>query len=171
MTDFKFRSHDGKFGLQLAQKHVDKILGLCKAAGSLETGGVLVGKYNERHDVAFVTRIVAAPPDSQSGPAWFQRGVDGVKRKLVQDWVECGSYYLGEWHFHPYADPTPSYVDRKQMCSWRFRRAFRCPEPLLLIVGNPHGAWQARAFVYPTEDYELELVAARGNASLGVSAT
>ena len=154
----RFRSSDGKFGLQLDRRYMEQILTLCEAAGAFETGGLLVGKYTARHDTAFVTKVVAAPPDSRAGNTWFYRGVKGVKEILTEEWAEHGSYYLGEWHFHPHATPTPSPTDRKQMRSHRLKRAFGCPEPVLLIIGgDPRGVWQTRAFVYPSECDEVAL--------------
>jgi hypothetical protein len=76
--------------------------------------GILVGRYNDELDSALVTRITPAPADSRAGPTWFHRGTRGLRTLLRRLWEE-DQYYLGEWHFHPLADPTPSETDRQQM--------------------------------------------------------
>ena len=83
------------------------------------------------------------PPDSVGGPTWFSRGTQGLSSLLKGRWKEK-QYYLGEWHFHPEADPAPSPTDEGQLCEISVNRNYHCATPLLLIMGgNPQDIWAA----------------------------
>ena len=47
-TDAVFRSTDGRFRLFIGADPLAHILDLCLASYPLETGGVLIGHYNEK---------------------------------------------------------------------------------------------------------------------------
>lgn len=150
MAKLELRSEDRAFGVQIAQRQLDLILGACRKAGRAETGGLLIGTYSKGHDVAIVSNATKAPRDSASGYSWFQRGVAGLQQVLGRLWRRGAGYYLGEWHFHPFGSPTPSSVDTRQMCAIARDAKYRCPEPVLVIVGgDPGGCWSIGAFVFP----------------------
>ena len=141
-------SSDGRFGLDLGTVHVVALLSSCQRASDKETGGVLIGYYNPNHNMAFVTEVTPAPPDSKRGASWFDRGVKGLTRKLQSSWNKKGSFYLGEWHYHPGAAPSPSSTDSTQMAEIACSHLYACPEPVLLIIGGTPGTWSVDAFVY-----------------------
>lgn len=134
-----------------------KILEHCVSAKGLETGGILVGTYNEAHDVASISDASGPPRDSKSGSTWFYRGVQGLQAWLRRLWTgNC--YYLGEWHFHPRAQPKPSETDVNQIREISCSAAYQCPEPLLIIVGGEApGNWEVAAFVSPRNCAFIEL--------------
>lgn len=109
----------------------------------------MVGYYSRNLDCAVVIGISEAPPNSRAGATWFERGTRGLQNRLNRLWVVKGQYYLGEWHFHPYAWPSPSSFDIEQMERIANSTLYRCPEPVLLIIGgDPAVEWHARAFVF-----------------------
>lgn len=136
MPEILLRSRDARFGLHLGAGHVERILELCADAGDDETGGVLLGRYNTRRDTALVTGVLGPPRDSGRGRTWFHRGVDGVQRIIYRAWDLRREYYLGEWHFHPFAAPEPSPKDFRQMGEIADSASWKCPEPILLIIGG-----------------------------------
>ena len=146
----EFWSSDRRFGLQLPPEELEKILHECKGSADHETGGILVGYYTEAHDSARVTVVTTAPTDSKKGRTWLLRGTRGLTSVLKELWLKKREYYLGEWHFHPYASPTPSSTDIAQMHEIAISSSYACPEPTMLIIGgDPSGLWNARAFVFP----------------------
>lgn len=127
----------------------------CRKAKGNETGGVLAGRYSDDLACAIVTAASGAPPDSSAGRSWFRRGLEGLQGWIGRLWKDK-SYYLGEWHYHPFAAPDPSGTDVSEMNDIAATESYKCPEPLLVIVGgNPRRAWRIRAFVFPRD---LELV-------------
>jgi integrative and conjugative element protein (TIGR02256 family) len=158
MDELRFQSADGHFGLHLSANMVEALLHHCGEIRGRETGGILVGSYNPTHDCAIVSGVTPAPNDSTSGTTWFHRGISGLQQLLNRLWRRR-EYYLGEWHFHPAATPTPSGVDWQQMRDIAASGSYRCPEPILLIVGgDPVGAWQVRVFVSPVNRQPVELL-------------
>lgn len=113
----------------------------CDAAGALETGGLLLGRYLDEQS-ALVTSISGPPPDSVQQPMTFTRGTEGVDTWLHQQQMEHGRYYLGEWHFHPDGSTTPSPTDKQQMKSIARNPDYNCPEPILVVAGDSnHAPW------------------------------
>src|SRR5262249_3629493 len=103
----------------------------------------------------------------------FERGVDGLAAWLATLWrAPRKTYYLGEWHYHPHASPDASPQDRAQMITFSRNLAYACPEPLLVIVGgDPDGAWDARAYVFPVREGCISLRRVEGAPSPGEQAT
>jgi len=151
------KSPDSRFGISIPGPVLERILSLCYEALPNETGGILIGRYNNSLDVALVSRATPPPSDSARGPTWFSRGTHGLTSLLRGLWKEK-QYYLGEWHFHPNADPSPSPIDEGQLCDISADRNYHCATPVLLIMGgNPKEIWAARAFAFPRGESRVEL--------------
>jgi integrative and conjugative element protein (TIGR02256 family) len=162
MSEREFWSQTWGFGLAIATKEIDLMIRKCKAAQRNETGGVLAGHYSDDHKCAHITSISGAPPDSKAGRSWFRRGIAGLQRWIDKQWGSK-SYYLGEWHFHPFAAPDPSATDITEMKNISITKGYRCPEPILVILGgDPAGNWHLRAFVFPKGQDLIELVERQG---------
>ncbi len=163
MADRHFRSPDKRFGVLIPEAALAKAVKQCGKAGRRETGGILVGRYTGTHDCAVVTYASDAPGDSQAGGTWFRRGVAGLQHWLNGLW-KSKVYYLGEWHFHPYAVASPSGDDLVEMKLIASTKSYHCPEPLLLIVGgDPNEDWHVRVFVYVIDEGLRELLQAKGD--------
>jgi integrative and conjugative element protein (TIGR02256 family) len=140
VPDLDFRSDDARFGLRVTERCVDRILELCQLAGDNETGGIVIGYYASALDQAVAVLATDAPEDSQSSRSSFSRGIKGLRELLDLHWTEHGHYYIGEWHFHPAEEPSPSKTDRKNMKRIAGSEHYQCSTPLLLIVGElQHG--------------------------------
>lgn len=109
----------------------------CIEKGNLETGGILVGMYDSDLQSAIITKVLGPPADSKHGRTTFVRGTKGVKKILDDLWKE-GQYYLGEWHCHPKALPIASSQDINQMKRIAKNSIYRCPEPIMLIIGQDY---------------------------------
>jgi integrative and conjugative element protein (TIGR02256 family) len=168
MPDLHFISEDGLFEILLGGEQLDVIVKFCVASGTNETGGILVGKYDRYHKRACISNVSDAPDDSQRGRFTFLRGVRGLQGWLNLLWSKKQGYYLGEWHFHPFAPPEPSSTDLTQMQNLAEDGGHHCPEPIMLILGgNPKGSWTMRAFVFPRGKPWQELYSS--NASIAGS--
>ena len=152
-------SKDSKYGLRVPFEILKKMQHLCKKAHDVEVGGILIGYYNRCHDCAIVTDCSGPPRDSECGKSFFYRGIQGLQNWLIRLWnLRQRRYYLGEWHFHPNANPTPSSVDIDQMKSNSEKESYSCPEPVSLILGgDPNKDCACRSFVYVKEKGIIEL--------------
>lgn len=161
-SDYRFNTPDMEFSLTLEPAIMDRIFRLCQDSGFLETGGVLVGHYNEGHDNAIVTDISPAPSDSKRGRTSFYRGVRGLQSWLCNMWPGKRLYYLGEWHYHPFSEPTASSTDFAQLKAYAENDALHCPEPVMLIIGgDPKTSWKTKAYVAPRGQSIREMVRAK----------
>jgi integrative and conjugative element protein (TIGR02256 family) len=115
------------------------LLAHCEQARRLETGGILIGHYTPLGDQAVITEATGPPRDSVAGRWSFLRGLYGLQGRINRAWRRQ-NYYLGEWHFHPFSSPTPSGRDRTQILAFAHDPAYRCPEPILLVVGGDPGS-------------------------------
>ncbi len=143
-------TEDRQFGIRIPARIIQQITDWCENNPSRETGGLLVRRYTEELRTAVVTEALPTPVDSQFGPTWFVRGIRGLNAKLQRRWKSGRGYYLGEWHYHPTGDATPSRVDNAQMRSISASKQYACPEPILLIVGGTSSAFEVRSYVFPT---------------------
>ncbi len=149
VDDLWFKSADRMFEVRLGGAALESMLELCRRAKRLETGGVLIGRYSSDHRVAHVDVATGPGSEAQAGETWLVRGVRGLQKLLDAFWIQERGYYVGEWHFHPGSDPSPSGRDVSQMRSIATSDCYHCPEPLLVIIGgDPNGAYSLHAEVH-----------------------
>ena len=141
---------DSAYGLRIESAALRELGRMCGAAGSVETGGILVGRYSPDLAVAIVREATLPPPDSRRGRSWFNRGVAGLREMLAQRWrAKDRTHYLGEWHFHPAGAPNPSGPDIRAMQKLALDEAYNCPSPILLILGgSPKTRWSISATLF-----------------------
>lgn len=136
----RFVAADASCSALLRDTELEVALALCSAAGRRETGGVIIGRYTAALDCAVITELSPPPPDSRADSSRFERGVQGLRNLLRARWKREGTYYLGEWHFHPFAKAEPSSIDEAGIATIARDHRSRCPEPLLLIIGGEPSA-------------------------------
>ena len=154
---YEYWSSDRKFGMSIQGTHLNKILESCKESKAQETGGIIVGYYTKNLDCGIVTDVSLSPSDSKRGLIWFYRGISGLQRWLNRIW-ENNRYYLGEWHFHPFASASISQTDKFQMVKIATNKGYHCPEPILLIIGgNPTKTWEVRVYLCIKGNHFIEL--------------
>ncbi|MCC6678238.1 MAG: Mov34/MPN/PAD-1 family protein [Phycisphaerales bacterium] len=137
--DLEFKADRSPFAVRLTGRALAQLVSTCIIAGRDETGGVLIGRYSPDHRTAIIEIATGPGGDSRAGRAWLIRGVKGLQRLLNSLWSSGGGYYLGEWHFHPGAAPTPSHQDVSQMKVIASSPRYHCPEPVLVILGGEPG--------------------------------
>jgi integrative and conjugative element protein (TIGR02256 family) len=135
----RFVTGDLSISVAIEPGALDNMLVLCDQAGGLETGGVLLGRYEFGVSVV-VSGATGPPADSRRMPAAFVRGLAGLRRLLARAWKD-GAYYVGEWHLHPGASARPSSTDTTQTLSFAEEPDYRCPHPVLVVIGGRPGRW------------------------------
>ncbi|TAK00609.1 MAG: hypothetical protein EPO36_08165 [Chloroflexota bacterium] len=130
-----FVATDASVAVDIEDQALSAMYRAARRAGRQETGGILVGRYTEFGDRVRVVEATGAPSDSRSFPAAFVRGVVGLTHRLRAAWHR-GLYYVGEWHCHPYASPQPSRRDLAQILAFSRDGQYRCPRPVLIIIGG-----------------------------------
>lgn len=78
-----------------------------------ERGGVLLGRLFPDENLIVVVDAIESPAVS-SGYTELYVNNDIANKKMKQHWKESGGKitYVGDWHTHPEAIPSPSFIDR-----------------------------------------------------------
>jgi integrative and conjugative element protein (TIGR02256 family) len=148
------RVHDLR--VVIAEEVIEEMVAISNDRDS-ETGGVLIGRYAEDGRVAYVELASPPPGDSSAGLDWFERGQNGLRELLREQWnLPQRRFYVGEWHFHPIGRAEPSFQDRQQMATIAQDSNYHCERPLL-IIASPSTLQRrtARVFV-PNDQRELQ---------------
>lgn len=160
MKTWRGQTEGGTFAVEIQAPVLGALERYCLDAGSVETGGILIGSYSNDLALAIVREATPPPTDSKRGHSWFVRGVSGLSEMLGNRWrAKERTFYIGEWHFHPANHVEPSGADFAQMFEIGRAREYNCKEPLLVILGATKHEGQRifRAFVCPSEDAPKEL--------------
>jgi proteasome lid subunit RPN8/RPN11 len=79
-----------------------------------ETGGVLLGNFDNQNEICYIIDFLLPPSDSEGLPVSFIRGCEGLyeKTKEIETRTLEQVRYIGEWHSHPNGCPVkPSEAD------------------------------------------------------------
>lgn len=136
MSEVLYVNEEGSFGVIIKEEIISVIYKMCKNSYAKETEGILIGKYSAVLKRAQVTIVTGAPSDSKSGRTWFSRGTIGLQQLLDDAWEKHGTFYLGEWHYHPGGAPNPSSQDINEMKGISKIKDYNCHEPMLIITGS-----------------------------------
>jgi len=146
----EWRSRNRRHVVRISESLWAELEQRCAGAGGLETGGVLVGRYEDDNRVARVLGFSTPTPDSRRGPADLWRGTAGLSGWLRELWGK-DAYYLGEWHLHPSASPAPSATDIHSLLAIARDPAYQCASPLMLILGGRAPSWRHTLWVCERE--------------------
>lgn len=128
-------------GWVLIEPEVLEIIGRFRqdAEDKPEAGGILLGFRRGPH-----LHIVEATEPTHHDRRWrtgFERSAEPHQQIALRYWRDSGGRtdYLGEWHTHPQATPSPSGID---VAAWR-RIHGRHPNRsfVFLIAGNAQHWW------------------------------
>jgi integrative and conjugative element protein (TIGR02256 family) len=111
-----------------------------------ETGGEILGNWDQSRRILYIVDVLGAPTDSEENPTGFVRGTEGLRETLESaDRLTGGSaQYVGEWHSHPDGCSTrPSHLDQNLFRSMTERLFPHGLTPIMLIVGERDLRWIA----------------------------
>lgn len=105
---------------------------------STEAGGILLG-YRKGKFVHVTSATTPQAKDKRSRFAFFRNDISHQLQAL-ESWKQSQGYmdYLGEWHTHPEAHPTPSTID---ITEWgKIYKTVKRPM-IFLILGISNDMW------------------------------
>jgi len=109
-----------------------------------ETGGLFIGRINAKRKIIYITRVLPAPPDSESSPYAFRRGVQDAPDEILDIEHLTGGMlgYVGEWHTHPFGGPELSGRDKEAVKDLRnILDGIPLPTHVMIVTGRglyPH---------------------------------
>jgi hypothetical protein len=103
---------------------------------TVETGGILVGRFSEAAQTFYIVDVLPAPEDSRRSAAEFVLGTAGVRAalKAYSESSAYSLYCLGTWHSH-LAASGPSSQDRATAAAFALARLM----PSVLLIHTPAG--------------------------------
>ncbi len=155
LTSLLFTTPSGNLCLVVPSAITDQIREETLNYHPHETGGILIGHYDDNQKVATVTNIFG-PSDSKRELYTFERGTRGIKGALKRSGKL--NHYLGEWHSHPNNSAFPSIVDICQMHQFALRKLYGIEVPILLVAGGkPHHNLTWNASIHFTNNTIISL--------------
>ncbi|MEX5635825.1 ThiF family adenylyltransferase [Parafrankia sp. FMc2] len=126
----------------LAEARAESRRGARTRGPEIETGGMLLGAFDDATGIVYVDKVAGPPPDSYLAEMYFQHGVEGVQERVDTELERTGraTGFVGFWHTHPAGPARPSPTDEHGMASvvgpdGTTRRA------LMMILGGSERRW------------------------------
>lgn len=154
----RFSLPDASVSVEVRADVFDSMVANCRKSPDKETGGVLIGRYINDGIIAQILEALPPPVDSVGTSCTFTRGTHGLSNELNLRWIKAGSYYVGEWHYHPLGCGQPSERDTSQMIEFARENDMQSPVPILVIVfrlGNDQ--YELRTFLFTRDGHTLIL--------------
>jgi integrative and conjugative element protein (TIGR02256 family) len=101
----------------LAQMRAEALMTARLHPPSWETGGILLGYFDDACRVVWITAAEGPSPDSERGDQMFRHGTNGVVTRVAAHHERSGgrSRFVGMWHTHPCMSAQASLADNQAM--------------------------------------------------------
>lgn len=126
----------------LAEARAEVRRGARVRAPEVETGGMLLGAFDDATGIVYVDKVTGPPPDSYLSASYFHHGVQGTQERVSAEVERTASTsgFVGFWHSHPFGRAYPSQTDEQGMAAivapdGTTRRA------LMMILGGADALW------------------------------
>ena len=108
----------------------------------IETGGMLLGAFDEAVGCVYIDTAAGPSPDSALSALFFAHGTQGTKELVEHHRVRSINRvgFVGMWHTHPYGPARPSRTDEAGM-GWIVSPSGTGRRALMLILGGDAPAW------------------------------
>ena len=133
-----WRSACGTYSVRIKMPAYRAMKKLAEKHSPVEVGTSLVGAYTYNGTLAIVHGLAPLTPDSRGWRTSFVRGITGLHTFFTRVYRRfCGKrHYVGEWHSHPHAAPSPSPTDDRNQTDIANDQSAECPECILVIIGG-----------------------------------
>ena len=104
-----------------------------------ETGGILIGSYDQGRRAIYIVDALPSPIDSQESRSSYIRGTRGLKGDVnrIVDITDGTLEYVGEWHSHPDGYSVEPSENDKRLLDWVRKGMETIGHPgLICIVGS-----------------------------------
>ena len=164
-NDVIVKDHDNGYQIRFSQTALDEMrseaLTTAELEGSLiETGGILLGWFDDACRVVWITAAEGPSPDSLRAAHFFLHGIEGVEECIENHAKESGGRirFVGMWHTHPCTQARPSNIDEKAMKTLLVPVQRTPPRALLVIIGGRPDGWNSWLHGVGTPDIFVRIV-------------
>lgn len=105
----------------------------CQDSKSSESGGLLFADFCFPE---IVIKLATIPNKKDKCARYSFIPCRNIQRKIVFEKYKTGLHYIGEWHTHPVAYPTPSNLDINSMKDTFLKSKHELNFILMIIVGS-----------------------------------
>ncbi len=135
--DCVYCHHDNKANVSIKPECVSFMQELIKENSSIETGGVMAGKVDDKGNIT-VTHISGPGPKAVRAATKFEKDVDFCQAYLdgLYETSAREIIYVGEWHSHPTINNNPSGTDIKSLSEIAIERNYLTSCPAMIIFSN-----------------------------------
>lgn len=138
---------DGEYEIRIAATAVSEMRaetrrGARTRGETIETGGMLLGSFDEAVGCVYIDTAAAPSPDSALSALFFAHGTQGTQ-EIVEHHRQRSINrvgFVGMWHTHPYGRARPSPTDEKGM-GWIVSPSGTGRRALMLILGGGRPIW------------------------------
>ena len=105
----------GEYKININDYVLNVLKGYKQIEDKKESGGILFGKKSLDSNHYFLVDLTVPNSDDLCSKFSFLRRAKNAQKIINEKWEGSGGYvnYIGEWHTHPEASPTPSRTDIK----------------------------------------------------------
>lgn len=126
----------------LAEMRAETRRGARTRGEKFETGGMLLGSFDEAVGCVYIDTAAGPSPDSALSTLFFAHGTQGTQEVVEHHRKRSINRvgFVGMWHTHPYGPARPSPTDEKGM-GWIVSPSGTGRRALMLILGGDKPIW------------------------------
>ena len=148
-NDVVARDETGEYVVLVSQRAMAEIRAEVRRGArvrgrSIETGGMLLGSFDEATGRAYIDAATGPSPDSQLSAMYFSHGTAGTQEVIDHSQRRSANRvgFVGMWHSHPYGPASPSPTDEAGM-AWIVSPDGVGRRALMMIIGGRQKIWDA----------------------------
>ncbi|MET3129583.1 integrative and conjugative element protein (TIGR02256 family) [Arcicella rosea] len=129
--------HETKVSVTIDPECIAFMQSLIKNNPSIETGGVMAGKIDDKGNV-YVTHVSEPGPKAIMTSTKFEKDVEFCQTFLDERYKQSSQniVYVGEWHSHPSVNNQPSGTDIKSLSEIAVEKNYLTSCPAMIIFSN-----------------------------------
>jgi integrative and conjugative element protein (TIGR02256 family) len=138
-----------RFEVRVSQRAITEMRGEVRRGARVrgprvETGGMLLGAFDEATRCVYVDVVTGPSPDSALSEGYFDHGTAGTQELVDHHRARTSNQvgFVGLWHTHPYGRAWPSPTDEAGM-AWIVSPDGTGRRALMMILGGPEARWNA----------------------------
>ncbi|MDC1142107.1 ThiF family adenylyltransferase [Planctomycetota bacterium] len=155
MLDTCLDTDIGNYQVKISSRVIDEMkqsiqVNASSRGADIETGGLLLGNWNDATGVVWIDLASPPPKDSKHSEGGFECGTEDtleLHRKHLEQ-TSGATGYIGMWHTHPNSPPDESLIDVFGMVSMVSRDMHNQRKGVMMIVGTPNSKPEARVYLY-----------------------
>ncbi len=138
--------HRGMYEVRIDQRALEQMRQVVRetasvgtAQGDSETGGLLLGQFDDACRVTWVSEATGPPDGSAASPLSVVINTPAAREHVRERSRETGGLtsFVGLWHTHPHGSASPSDPDTQAMKKLLAESREHSPRILLMVLGLP----------------------------------